>query len=402
MKKSGEAYSEGREFVLGQYETLALRPDQYVTLAQIRGERNVVTDELKESILRQGLINLPDTSLLTHEALAEYIAFTNRTWGADVKIEQFTDLRMSDGRYPLIKSGLSRFQAITELIAEERLSRDTILTTKLSPAQTVWDIVQWQIDENIHSQPPQERRAMALVESYRFGLQQGDWSSEDDFVRIQQAAGHDVKKGPLNQALKYAKLEPRIRNFILAGHVPYLAGVEMGATVDVLTEYVARLNGFDGVDDLRITPEHRKTITSTATIELDIICSRIAGDRLNSTASKRLVQGRRTAWGELARQLRPNGRAHGQVLQFEFAQDQLERYRAIKQRELEAQLRDLARKYHGADVADFLQLQRGILHDDDVAPLLHELEEGQRRTISAIGERGMAALSYDGDLSAGL
>lgn len=388
------------EVVLGRYETLALRPDQYVTLAQIRGERNVVTDELKESILRQGLINLPDTTLLTRAALKEYIAFTNHTWGADATIEQFSDFELPDGRYPLIKSGLSRYQAVVELIDEGRLPYDTLLTTKLSAAETVWDIVQWQIDENIHSQPPQERRAMALVESYSFGLKQGYWADENEFIHAQQLTGHDVRKGPLNQALKYAKLEPRIRNFILAGHIPYLAGVEMGATVDVLTEFTARSNGYDGIDDPHLTVEQQRYIVESVAVELDIICNQITNGRLNSTAAKKLIQGKRNTWSELAKQLRPNGRACKQVLEFKFAQDQLEQYYETKRRELKNELRELYRKYHGTDIVDFLQLQRGILPEADVAGLLSEFDEGLRRAQDALGVFGVSATQYDGDLFA--
>lgn len=386
------------ERVLGRYETLELRPDQYVTLAQVRGERNIVTDELKESIMRRGLINLPDVTLLPHGALEEYVAFTNRTWGADASIEQFAELRLPDGRYPLIKAGLSRHQAVTELVAEGRLPYGTKLATKLSSAESVWDIVQWQIDENIHSQPPQERRAMALVESYSFGLSSGQWANEGEFIAMQKAAGHDIKKGPLDQALKYARLEPRIRNFVLAGQVPYLAGVEMGATADILTEFTARRNGFDGITDPSLTPEQRKKIKDTVTMEFDILCNRITGDRLNSTAAKKLIQGKRTTWDELAKQMRPNGRARKRVLDFQFSQDQLDIYYEAKKRELTTALKDLSRKYRGSDIAGFLQLQRGILPEHEITGLLQEFETELERTKATLGGLSTAATIYDGDL----
>lgn len=386
------------EVVLGHYETLALRPDQYVTLAQIRGERNVVTDELKESILRRGLINLPDVTLLSPELLEEYINFTNSTWGSNATIEEFAHLQLPDGRYPLLKAGLSRHQAVMELVEEGRLPFGTLLTTKLSEAENVWDIVQWQIDENIHSQPPQERRAMALVESYGFGLRTGAWSNEAEFIAIQNAAGHDVKKGPLDQALKYSRLEPRIRNFILAGQVPYLAGVEMGATTDVLTEFTARRNGFDGIDDTSMTAEERRKILDTVTIEFDILCNRITGDRLNSTAAKKLILGKRRVWDELAKQMRPNGRARKNVLDFTFSQDQLDIYYEAKRRELQTDLRELSRKYHGADIAEFLELQKGILPDDEVARLLGDFEQGVQRTQVTLGGFTTTVAQYDKDL----
>lgn len=386
------------EIILGRYETIVLPPANLIALSQVRGERNVVTDELKESILRSGLINQPDVSLMSYEAMYEYIAFTNHTWGAEANIEQFADRRLPDGRYPLLNAGHSRHQAILELIKEGKLPGNVLLELKISPSESVWDIVQRQIDENISSQPPKERRAMALVEAYSYGLHKGWWSSESEFIAIQNEAGVDVTKGPLEQALKYARLDSRVRNFILSGQIPYTAGVEMGATNDILTEYIARSNGYNGLSDSNLTPERRKLIADAVTVEFDIICNHITKNRLTATASMKHIQGKRMGWDKIVKEMRPNGRARKNVLQFEFEDDQLDIYLQERRRALEYELKDLTSKYRGSDIVGFLDLQNGILPENKVLALLEEFEARLLDTKEKLGSIGSTAYLHEEDL----
>jgi len=388
-----------RERILGEYDHMPFRPDQLVTLSQIRGERNVVTNELKEDILFQGLLNPLDVSLVTEDLLEQYINFTNRTWNSDAKIEDFAHLRLPDGRYPLLKSGHSRHEAVTELIAEGRFPDDQLVMTRVSSAESVQDIIDWQRGENIHSQPPRERTAMALVESYMYGIETGQWATAAEFIEIHKARGRDASKGSLDQALKYAHLPPRIRNFILAGQVPYLAGVEMGATTDMLTEFVAVSNGYHGTADPKLSEEGRVRLHDIVVMKLDIMCNRIAEDRLNSTASQKFIQGCRNEWTRLVKSIRHGGRSRVHTLEFEFGQDQLEMAYEAEWRALRAQLNTLRQKYSGADISLFLQLQRGIIPDDEVDRLLAAYEGSvagnQHRIAVNIGALGTLATEHD-------
>lgn len=390
-----------QEVVLGAYEYVPFNPGQLVSLSQIRGERNVVTDELKEDILFQGLINPVDVSLVSRQLLEEYIAFTNDTWGSEASIDDYSHLQLSDGRFPLLKSGHSRAAAVMELIAEGKLPANTQIMTKVKESHNVFEIVQWQRGENIHSQPPRERTAMALVESYMYGLNSGLWSNEAEFIAIQHQQGRSVAKGPLTQALKYAKLAPRIRNFVLAGEVPYLAGVEMGATMDTLAEYIARTNGYQGVDDPRLTanPERMKMVRQLIEIEMDRICNRITGDNLNSTASQKVVQAKRSAWADANKSMRePRRKGSETTLHFEFADDALEKAVLAAQRALKRELTDTKNKYAGHNIPRMLRLQEGILPQKDVIELIEMYEEEIRKTQQTIGAFTTTASAYDTDL----
>lgn len=391
---------KAHEHDLGDYEYLPFKPDGLVSLSQIRGERNIVTNELKEDILFQGLINPIDVSLVSYELLDEYIQFTNRTWGSEAKIEDYMHLQLPDGRFPLLKSGHSRHTAVTELIEEKKLSQDTRIWAKISEAESVFDIVQWQRGENIHSQPPRERTAMGLVESYLYGVEKGEWHNEEEFIAIQESKGRKVKKGPLAQALKYSRLAPHIRNFILAGEVPYLAGVEMGASVDILTEYVARMSGFNGVTDPRLTSEQKSKIQKTVVIELDIMCNRITNDNLNSTASQKYIQGKRNLWSDVSRSMRPNNKKIMQGLdsEFKFAQDALDINYIAKVKELKRALADTKTKYAGHDIPKFLKLQQGILPEADIQELLLSFEEELVKTRQALGSYTTTVASHESDL----
>lgn len=389
-----------RERILGEYEQRPFRPDELITLSQIRGERNVVTNELKEDILFQGLLNPIDVSLVTRELLEQYIDFTNRTWGSEATIDDYLHLAMPDGRFPLLKSGHSRHEAVTELIAEGRLPADQQVMTRISSAESVQDIIDWQRGENIHSQPPRERTAMALVESYMHGLESGQWATEQEFIAAQKAKGRDASKGALDQALKYAQLPPRIRNFILAGQIPYLAGVEMGATTGILTEFIARSHGYRGVDDPKLDDEGRTTLHEIVVMKLDMLCNRITEGRLNSTASQKFIQGRRNEWTRLVRSMRSGRRLKQGSLDFEFGQDQLELAYEAARRDLAAQLRELTRKYNGADVAELLRLQRGILPDDKVNELVaaYQGSAAEYRARISAGMGPFAATAAEMDL----
>ncbi len=374
------------ERILGEYEYAPFKPDQLITLSQIRGERNVVTNELKEDILFQGLLNPIDVSLVTQELLEQYIAFTNRTWNSDAKIDDYLHLRLPDGRFPLLKSGHSRHEAITELIAEGRLPVDQLVMTRISSAESVQDIIDWQRGENIHSQPPRERTAMALVESYTHGLETGQWATPLEFIAVQKAKGRDASKGSLDQALKYAQLPPRIRNFVLAGQIPYLAGVEMGATTEILTEFIARSNKYGGISDPRLTDKDKERLHEIVVVKLDIMCNRIAADKLNSTAAQRHVQGNRSEWTRLVKAMRGGKRVDTDELAFEFGQDQLDIELLRVQRELRADLISLRRKYSGSDIRLFLRLQKGIIPDDEVQRLIADYDastEENKAKISA-------------------
>ncbi len=63
---------------VNRFEIIELPVGDYVKLAQIRGERNPVTSELKASIMAEGLLYEPISAHVSEELLTQYIAFVNK------------------------------------------------------------------------------------------------------------------------------------------------------------------------------------------------------------------------------------------------------------------------------------------------------------------------------------
>lgn len=387
-----EAGVANHELVLGAYETIVRRPHELVKLSQIRKERNVVTDELKESIVADGLMNPIDVARVERPLLEQYIAFVNRTWseGDDpsslVSIDDFDVFLQDDGTYLLVIAGHTRHQAVEELIAEGRLPQNTGMMAKVHDVSTVWDIIAKQRAENIHSQPPRERDAMGLVEAYYWGLEMGDWSNEREFIASQEAVGRNATRGALDQALKYARLPNRIRNFVLSGHIPYLAGVELGASVAVIADYHAARLGYRSKNDPAITDEQRALLNDFIVKELDILCIGITGGRLNATAAQKRIVGKRKEWRNITQSLlNPDKRQPSISDEMFFKSDQWEIQRREIEKRMRTEWRELMRKYGGSDVVDFVRQHQGILPDEDVDHLIHELDARRSETKKRLG-----------------
>lgn len=398
----GELLAQPGERVHAQWESIQPYPDQLVVLSQVRKGRNGEFDNIKESIYRQkGLLNPIDVAPLSRSQLEEYIAFTNAVWQDDRSIDDFARKEINDTYY-LVCAGHTRYAALASLEAEGRLPR-VRMPAKLHQINTVQEILDLQLDENLHTKPPVERAAFAIVESYLWGETQGHWASPGEYI---DRRGDGAKESRvLNDALDYLALDANSRRFVLEGHVPYTVGVEAGRTAKKLRQYYMFKYGYsehDMHDKAADSPSTRisQLILERMTIEL----SSVAEKRLNSTAGKKKFESFRGLLDKemsSIRDQRDKNRAakKGMLIEdFILGDSAEEEYRRDLAYNRE-QLGRLVQRYGRMPsqyALDLLQLSRPVAHDL-VEDALREYPEAARRAAGML-ERSVGDAALGGTL----
>lgn len=361
----------------GEFPMIRLPARQFVKMSQVRGERNRVSLELRETILKTGLLNPIDAALLTPQALTEYIEFTNQTWSAATTLDDFEDKLLPDGTYCLVIAGHSRHQAIEDLETDGRLDERPILA-KVHEVVGVWDILEIQLAENIHSQPPKERQAIAIVEAYNYGLAQGRWSTPEEFIG--NGAGEGATITGLQRALHFARLPGDLRSFVLSGVIPYTAGVELGATVDTARRYAAAQSGFFDERDPAIDTVQLEQVVREALV---IQINKMTQKKLNSTAAEKMILAWRKQMHESIRKMRGDDEPELE-LELVSAVAQLDALHRRQRREIGIQLSEIARLPASA-VETLIRLQSSVLGEDEIAEYLKLLEDANKATIRRMG-----------------
>lgn len=360
----------------GRYERVELYSDEFVKLTQVRKERNPVTDELKADILSQGLINSVDVARVTREMLEEYLGFVESTWGQAASIGEFDSQRQDDGNYFLLIAGHSRHQAIEELEEEHRdtgLFPTLPLEAKVHTVAGVWDIIRIQLGENIHSTPPKERRAIALVEAYEYGKSIGLWKDEESFLLSPESG--DATLNALQEALGFSRLPVDIRNMALDKTIPYTAGVEMGKSVDSIRGYLTAKHPED------TSPEDIETMVN---IELTILAANILKQPMNSTASEKYITGQRMHWRKLTRDITKPPKESLELVMLATPDETLR----IARRRLGQELAQLA-KVPGSRVTALIAESGWLVGEKETERLLQDLEQSNERALRAVGTQGL-------------
>lgn len=244
--------SAERRVVFGEHPLVELPVDQLVRLPQVRSGLNPELPELKASIQAHGLLNPIDVVRMDQSELETYIKFVNRTWRTDVSPEAYEQQRQPDGSFYLVIAGHSRAEAIYQLQQNDEAGRGYCLIAKVHSATTPEEIIELQLSENIHSKPPQERRAMAIVETYRYGLENGMWSNKAEFLR---QSGGKFGRRVLDEAIGFSQLPPEARDFVFSGHLSYSAAVSLGIASDTLMDYVRTRLGYQDTVPVRAGEE---------------------------------------------------------------------------------------------------------------------------------------------------
>lgn len=270
----------------GYFETMLLFSDEFIKLSQVRPGKNPILEDLKNSIERVGMLNAIDVAKMDTALLEEYIEFTNMVWGSERSVDDLRPLGVDGYYYPLV-AGHSRHQAIEELEAEGRIEQRPI-QTKVHPVASIEDILDLQLGENLHSVPSMERRALAAVEHFTFGVMKGKWTDQDDYYAQHPDLQHD--KSLLEDGLVISQLPPNLQEYVFKKKVAFATGIELAKTGRIMRRHIEHLAGakFSAMDeDTTVKSEqlyHQR---------LNILASKIANKRLNASAAKKVLMAER-------------------------------------------------------------------------------------------------------------
>lgn len=224
----------------GRYDVACLSVDQIVVVSQIRPSTNPVQEELVEDIAANGLGSQLDVAVLSRDRMEDYLGFVKEIWKDETDINELTPDEA--GNYHLLIAGHSRLSAIKTL--DKRRRADCEDSNLLFQPANVWcklhhqpspqEIVSFQISENIHERPPAERTAMVLVENFEYGKRHGLWATKAQYLRSCEGK---FSKYALDQALRFADLPQKVRDFTFSGRLRYQTAVALGKQRPLLAGY---------------------------------------------------------------------------------------------------------------------------------------------------------------------
>lgn len=307
----------------------------------------------------------------------------------DANFDDFADRLRLDGNYYLMVAGHTRCAAVEELINEGTLPANIEMPVKVVKMGSVMDIVSVQRADNLHSAPPKEREAMAIVELYVWGLENGSWSNKKEFLNSQSSQNINITRGTLRDALHYANLPSRIRNFILGGAIKYSVGVEMGAGVPIMLDFFAYKMGFSGFDDSAINEESKRQIELATEVCLDRLCIEIVSGNRNTGKNRSILESRDLIKNELKRMkgvmvpvsdepLFTLQEPPSQIIDGEI-------------RNLRQALNDMTVRHASGLLSDMIKGQEGLLGSDEVDSLLDKLKSVENDEYRRLGEIALSA-----------
>ena len=245
LEPTAELPEHLRPSTYGEHEVQPLRMGGVIRLTQVRLGVNPEIKSLSESIENSGLLNIVDVVIISRDALTTYIDFVNRIWGSNHIIDEYEP--DEHGLYKLLIAGHSRYEAIS--IIETRKSKearklgfdtdpgDATIFGKIHYASTPEEIMDIQLAENIHKEPAEERRAVAIVELYRYGEENGLWTSKEAFLKRVEGK---FTRNALDRALIFQQLPDHVRDLVMQGRYKYGVAIEYGRLVEPLKQYYAR------------------------------------------------------------------------------------------------------------------------------------------------------------------
>ena len=212
------------------------------TAAQYRRKENPSQGALNQSIANRGLINPTSNVLLEPDNASEYVEFTNMSWGSEYDVDSYVPYYDENiyyaedfGKYLLLIAGHSRnvgLHADAKRIGCDPSNYKTHVNV-LHGANTVDQLLQIQLEENIHSTPDAQFHAKILAESYLYSVLKGEKVSKRRFAK-----DHGISEKAVTDALNYASLPKMYRDKTDEGILPFRVAAEMGRGLNVLSRYV--------------------------------------------------------------------------------------------------------------------------------------------------------------------
>ena len=285
-------------FILGEYEQRPIPVKHLILLSQVRAGMNPDYMNIYSSMKTNGLLNPIDIAMMDEFQFADYIAFTNSLWGTDTSIEEFED-QIFEGYYPLVIAGHTRTKAAKKLEDEDVMQRTFAVMSKIHKISDPSEIISLQLDENLHSKPPMERQAMAIVESYEYGKLYGKWTTPNEFARLNK---DKFSKKILADALGFARLPDQARDFVFSGNLSYTAAVEIGRATETILDNVSANLGINFSNDL--ADSQMSAFKNAYNIKISTLIGHIQADGLNTSAAKKYILGQVTLLKENSAKIR--------------------------------------------------------------------------------------------------
>jgi hypothetical protein len=360
-----------KEVIYGHKETMPVDLEKLIRVSQIRKGTNQELVNLKESIQKNGLLNQIDVARMREQDLREYLEFVGQLWGNGYDINNYSpDV---DGNYYLVIAGHSRVEAI-EMIAWENPENRNILECKIYDSPSPQEIISIQLAENIHQQPSKERQAIAIVETYHYGLNHGEWDNKADFIRKNEGK---FSKYSLDQAMHFASLPQDIRGFVSTGAFSYVASVELGRVLPIAESYFE--NQFCKDDAFSDSEEIFAELDKLTTTWLAYTVAHIQNNQLNGPAAKKYIQGLENNFKAQLSVMKCGG-----VLELEMCSptEQMKSYRKDLERRYGQLLRELSEQSLTAS-ASALSIHLELFEDD--GQLREELSTRLKNSFNRIG-----------------
>lgn len=272
--------------IFGEYDQRPIPVQQLVVMPQVRSGMNPDLRDIKESIRSNGLLNPIDVAVMDEFQLTDYIEFVNDLWGTEVSMLDFEGKQDENGFYHLVVAGHTRTEAIMQLEREDEFGQTYAVMAKIHKVSDPSEIISLQLDENLHSKPAQERQAMAIVEAYEYGKRHDRWATPAEFARLNK---DKFSRKVLKEALGFARLPDRARDFVFSGTLSYNAAVELGKSAETILDNIAANFGLT-VEDA-VPTEAEAAFQEAYHTQVGLFISHIQGEGLNSTAAKKYLQG---------------------------------------------------------------------------------------------------------------
>lgn len=212
--------------VYGQYEYIVIDPNKLVVLPQVRKIKNTKLEEIMDSIEDRGLINPIDVAKLNYEELKSHINFLTQLWKKNINIDNFKPI---DGYYYVVIAGHTRLEAIKKIGKNKNAKID--VAVKVHDVKTSEEILAIQLDENLHSEPRLEERAIAIIETYHLGIINKKWCDKNEFIKQNQ---NKFSRRILNDALVFADLPLEVQEYVFSHNIPFSVGVELGRIYPII------------------------------------------------------------------------------------------------------------------------------------------------------------------------
>jgi len=233
------------------------------TCAQVRPGRNAQQDRITSSIKNNKLINAINVADIGTDLLSDYIEFTNGTWGDDRTIDEFVSLPGDPDAYVLLLAGHTRLHSVRELAQKRgQTEQEACVVAQIHQVTSIRDILQIQLDENLHDATPPERASRVIAESFMWEKTLDPKLSITKFARANR-----ISIDRMTDALLFVQLPTYVRDITDAGLIPFSLAAQLARALGPIkmeAEKEAQRDEGEKPAFIDLAPEHQEFMVQQA------------------------------------------------------------------------------------------------------------------------------------------